>query len=179
MIDYYRTLLKGQLIRQLGRMAARQSKLDLSWIHAPKTARPRRKTSGHAIFAACLWRRKGYLLDASPQAFLDLCGTVRLNEKDRARLEEYWLRGITWKPLVLPLVDYDSAVKAGKPKLSDVQVAVFLVEKGQPKLRIQAYHADHSPATTLCLNMLQGCGILPRPTPEEGPVELLKAQVTL
>lgn len=177
MNNRYQTLLSDQLKKQHERIAVRPLKEPIGWASVPETAKPKRKSHP---FKSYIWRRKGYLIDTTIADFLALVGRLDLGEEARTKLEERWQRGLYWKPLALPLEELNVepfAVKAGKPKREDMEIAEFLDKKGVNVMRVQAYHPNEDPANVRCLNFMQEQGLLPRLGGEL--VQFARVQVTL
>ena len=185
MNDFYRTLLDTQLDSQCRRVQLKPLKNPASWVAVPEEARPRRQQSCQAVFAHCLWRRKGYLIDTTANDFLALVGKYvdvetifcYLDEKSRSSFEERFQRGLLWKPFALPIVDLGDSVQVGEAKPGDLAAAAYLAEKGCKNVKVQAFHSDKEPANARCLSYMQEHGLIPYSGGD--PIPLTKVAVSL
>jgi hypothetical protein len=176
-INYYQTLLAEQLKTQWRRVYTRPLKTDSHWDKLPQAVKPVRPSMERAVFASCKWRRRGYLITLTPRDFLTLAGGYALTKATRTLLKERLERGLAWAPLVLSLRSTEAPAQVSAPARSELEIASFLLERGQENIRVQVLHTDNEPANRVCLNYMREHGLVP--LSGSGIVTLEKVEVTL
>lgn len=118
----------------------------------PKAARVNNQLSNRAAFASCVYRRRGYLAQVAADEFVALLPDKTLSFERREELEDAWLRGVIWPPVLCV-----GSVKDERWVLDscrDSEIALFL-EGRQKLLSIQILEPDDPPATRENLNTLK------------------------
>ena len=103
---------------------------DVLYQDIPEAARVSNRFSNQARFASCAMRRKGYMVQVDSSAFAALKPIV-IDPKRRAAMEDAWLRGVLWTPLIVQA----RVTPRGwvLMEVKDYDIAHFLAER---KLRI-------------------------------------------
>lgn len=103
-----------------------KDKVDPGYAAIPAAAQVRNGLSGRACFAPCLHRRMGYVVHVSVN-HMSLFN-YRTLTKERSRwMEDAWLRGITWSPLLVEAVVEDGRWVVNH--IDDFDVILFLKGK--------------------------------------------------
>ena len=149
-------------MRSIGRWLQRQyekvrskglkSVPETRYQNIPKAARISNPLSNRAAFAPCVYRRRGYLAQVAAEQFAALLPDKTLSFERKEELENAWLRGVIWPPVLCV-----GSVKDGRWVLDscrDSEIVLFL-EGRQKLLSIQILEPDDAPATRENLNTLK------------------------
>ena len=104
---------------------------------------PTYATSGQAVFLSCVYRRRGYTLRLDPSDLAKLDNRT-LQPSTRTLLEDHWLRGTPWVPILIQV-----RWLAGRFIIEDNKhyaIALFLAEKGVPLVTVQLLDEGDPPA---------------------------------
>jgi hypothetical protein len=114
-----------------------------------------------AYFQDCRQRRQGYLFSTTPEAFVEL-NHKPLAPKQRELLEDRWLRGVMWQPMLIKVkpTTYQGEAAWEVWENPDWAIATFLAEKGWKRLVVQALEMQDVPATNEGLNAFRQGGLI-------------------
>ncbi len=125
---------------------------DARYQDIPKAARISNPLSNRAAFANCVYRRRGYIAQVAVDEFAALLPSTTITFEREQQLENAWLRGIIWPPVLCI-----GTVEDGRWVLKscrDSEIALFL-EGRQQLLNIQILEPDDPPATKENLTTLK------------------------
>lgn len=119
----------------------------------PEAARVKNPLSNKATFASCVYRRRGYMVQVAAKSLASIAPSeTTLTPEREAFLENAWLRGVVWAPLVVQAVVEDDRwiLTAGR----NMDVALFLAGR-QHMITLQILEPTDPPATKEKLHMLK------------------------
>lgn len=144
----------AELLRRLhSKVFNKPGKTRTGYASVPRSAIVKNSFSDRAVFSEFLLRRRGYVVQVSPEELIKLKPAMPLDPGARDLFESHWCRGIVWSPLRLHAdVDSDRWVIQEPPALSRAR---FLAEKKQPLVVCQIFEGKDVPATTAKLELLK------------------------
>ena len=180
MTDYYQSMLNGQLERAYSRHVGKKLPFNRVYSNIPEELRPIREFSKFAPFLGCLIRRKGYHLYMSPEIFIQLAGgEIKQSKRIRAECNERWEQGLPWKPFRIQIEPDENYWQVRSVDKKDIQAAMFLLDKAQKRISVQAFHDLLKPANLECLNSIEQFGLLPVNSEQAEPILIKHIKVAM
>lgn len=123
---------------------------DRGYAEVPRSALVTNRLSNRASFASCVYRRIGYIAHVRTED-LAVLDDGKSSDARQAWMEDAWVRGITWMPLLIEAEVVDGRWRINRIK--DLDVAAFLSTR-QKMLVVQVMEPDKASGTAEKLALL-------------------------
>jgi len=136
-----------------------------------------------AYFHSCRQRRQGYLFNSNPAEFAELAWAQNrkpLAPEQRNVLEDRWLRGIMWLPMLIKVkpTTFQEMPAWEVVENPDWWIATFLAEKGWKRLTVQALEMQDVPATNEGLNAFRNGLVFDVGSKEPWQINIFNPRIT-